>query len=184
MAAQRLVVHRRIGRSVTTVAFVVAVCAGGVARAGTGAPPTEMEYLPGQTVPAGYHVERRVTSGLVASGLIVFGIVYLPTAAAAFYDTGDGTPLYVVPVLGPLLAIPAKTSGGCGGGDHNPCIDFDGIIAAFLIADSLVQAAGAAAALKGFAGHDVLVRDGAPRVSLLPGPIAGTGYGAWLTGRF
>ena len=64
-------------------------------------------------IPAGYHVEHRTRYGLAISGTALFAAVYLPTAAAAWYDSGDGTPYYVVPVLGPLLAIPAKRGPQC-----------------------------------------------------------------------
>jgi hypothetical protein len=50
--------------------------------------------------------------------------------------------LYVVPVLGPLLALPSKTSNSCQPSDHGGCRDFGGIIAAILIADAIVQAVG------------------------------------------
>ena len=119
-----------------------------------------------------------------SSGVALFGTAYVPTAAAAYYDARDGTPLYVVPVLGPLFAIPKKTGQPCDGGDQNICVDFDELVTAFFIADAVIQATGLVMAWRGFAGREVLMRDEAPKATLLPGPIGGTGYGAWLTGRF
>ena len=107
-----------------------------------------------------------------------------PDGRAAYFDAHDGTPLYVVPVLGPLFAIPKKTGQPCDGGDQNICVDFDELVTAFFIADAVIQATGLVMAWRGFAGREVLMRDEAPKATLLPGPIGGTGYGAWLTGRF
>jgi hypothetical protein len=188
MAPPRPILAARIVRSVARVAFVaftLVAGVGGIARAETAPAPTQMAYHADQPVPDGYHVERRTRYGLAISGVALFATVYVPTAAAAFYDTRDGTPLYVVPVLGPLFAIPKKTGQPCDGGDQNICLDFDGFITAFLIADAVVQAAGLVMAWRGFAGREVLIRDGAARTALVPGPIGGGGgYGAWLTGRF
>ena len=171
-------------RTVASGVFIVVVGLAGVARAQTTPTPRRMAYHPDQPVPAGYHVERRTRYGLAISGVALFGTAYLPTAAAAFYDSRDGTPLYVVPVLGPLFAIPAKTGQPCEGGDQNICVDFDGLITAVFIADAVVQAAGLMMAWRGFAGREVLIRDEAPGMALVPGLIGGGGYGAWLSGRF
>ena len=174
MAPPRPTASQRIGRIVAGVTFVLVVCAGGAARADT---PRRLVYDPEQPIPAGYHVEHRTRYGLAISGIALFGAVYVPTAAAAWYDSGDGTPLYVVPVLGPLFAISTKT-GNCDPNDEYSSCDWDDFVTAFLIADAVVQAAGVGLALWGFAGRDLLIRDPAPRAALLPGPIGGGGYGA------
>jgi hypothetical protein len=176
----------RITRIVTIVALVLVVCAGSAARAETIAAPTKkvLVYHADQPIPAGYHVERRTRWGLAVSGIAMFAAVYIPTAAAAWYDTHDGTPLYVVPVFGPLLAIPKKTADDCVEGDHNPCIDFDEFIIAFFVADAVIQATSLVLTWRGFAGRDMLVRNDVPRATLLPGPIGNGGYGAWLSARF
>jgi len=171
-------------RIVAAVTSLLVVCASGGARADM---PRQLAYDPEQPVPAGYHVEHRTRYGLAISGIALFAALYLPTAAAAWYDARDGTPLYVVPVLGPLFAIPTKTA-------DEPCIpdshfacgagDFDEVVTVFLIADAVVQAAGIVMAWRGLAGRDLLIRDQTPRTALLPGPIGGGGHGAWLTGRF
>jgi hypothetical protein len=184
MASRSPVLAKRFGQIVATVTFVLVAGATGAARAQTAPGPKRMAYDPDRPVPAGYHVEHRTRDGLVISGLILFGIVYVPTAAAAWYDSGDGTPLYVVPVLGPLFAIPTKTGDPCVAMDHSPCYDFDAFIAAFLVADALVQAGGLLMAWRGWAGRDILVRNDASGPVVLPGPVGATGYGAWLTGRF
>ena len=154
------------------------------ARAESPVLPRQMVYQQGQPIPPGYHVEHRTRYGLAISGSILFGLTYVPTAAAAWYDTGERTPLYAVPILGPLLVIPAKTKNYCVESDHNPCFDFSGFITAFFIADAVVQAAGAIMAVRGFLGRDVLIRNETAQATLIPGPVGSTGYGAWLTGRF
>jgi hypothetical protein len=180
MAPPKPTAPKRIGRIVAGVTCVLVVCAGGRARADT---PRQLAYDAQQPIPAGYHVEHRTRYGLAISGIALFAATYVPTAAAAWYDSGDGTPLYVVPVLGPLFAIPTKT-GNCDPNDEYSSCDWDDFVTAFLIADAVVQAAGVVMALGGFAGRDLLIRDQVPRTALLPGPIGGGGYGAWLTGRF
>jgi hypothetical protein len=184
MAPRRPVGLERSRRGVASITLALVVCAAGAARAEPAGGPKQIAYQPEQPIPAGYHVQRRTRWALVATGVSIFATAYVPTAAAAWYDSGDGTPLYVVPVLGPLFAIPSKTADTCVPSDHNPCFDFDAFITAFMIADALMQATGVLIAWKGFAGRDVLMRDQAPQTALLPGPIGGTGYGAWLTGRF
>ncbi|HXU05521.1 MAG TPA: hypothetical protein VN903_31395 [Polyangia bacterium] len=156
----------------------------GLARAETPVLPKRMVYEPGQAIPAGYHVEHRTRYGLAISGSIMFGLTYIPTAAAAWYDSRDGTPLYVVPILGPLLAIPAKTRDTCVEGDHNPCFNFDDFIIGFFVADAVMQATGAILAWRGFAGRDLLIRNETTQATVVPGPVGPNGYGAWLTGRF
>ena len=184
MAPPRPTAPERIGRIVAGVTLVLVVCAGGRARADT---PRRLRYDPEQPIPAGYHVEHRTRYGLAISGLALFAAVYLPTAAAAWYDTGERTPFYVVPVLGPLLAIPTKRGETCVPSDTSDCsVDaaFDNVVTAVFIADAIVQGVGLLLAWRGLAGRDLLIRDQAPRTALLPGPIGGGGYGAWLTGRF
>lgn len=172
------------------LAFVLALAVLGprLARAEDRAPRQRMAYDPSQPVPAGYHVEHRRRWGLAIPGALLFAATYVPTAMAAFYDGSDGTPLYVVPILGPIFAIPGKTRDDCTPGDHNPCFDFSGVMTAFLIADTLAQTAGLVMLWQGWKGRDILVRnegtDGAPSVALVPGRIGASGYGAWLTGRF
>jgi len=168
----------------------VATVAGGAtlatpARAESGQPPRRMAYESGQPIPPGYHLEHRTRYGLVISGALLFALTYLPTAAAAYYDGADGTILYVVPVLGPVLAIPKKTANDCTPGDHNPCFDFSAYIAAFLIADALAQAGGILMTWYGLRGRDLLIHDETtPSARLAPGRIGASGYGVWLQARF
>jgi hypothetical protein len=193
--------RRRNARRLAVLAFVGAVSNG--ARAAAGEPATAAPVVmapasagpgersrpvvhePGQPVPAGHHLQHRTRYGLAISGAVLFAVTYLPTAAAAYYDGSDGTILYVVPVLGPLFAIPNKTASHCTNVDHDPCLDFSGYIAAFLIMDALVQAGGIAMAWYGLRGRDVVVRDEtAPTARLVPGRVGTSGYGAWLQARF
>jgi hypothetical protein len=188
MPPRRLVRPQRTARIVAALTLASVAGAAGVARAQS-APlqlPRQMVHERGQPVPAGYHVEHRTRYGLAISGLALFAAFYIPTAGAAYYDSRDGTPLYVVPVLGPLLAIPKKTGNNCDPDTNEHClgITFDEVIIVAFIADAVVQAAGLVTAWRGFAGRDLLVRDDASRATLVPGPIGGRGYGAWLTGRF
>jgi len=71
------------------VASTLIVCVAGVARAQTA--PRQMAYHPDQPIPAGYHVEGRTRTGLAISGLALFGVVYVPTAAAANFWIDDLT---------------------------------------------------------------------------------------------
>jgi hypothetical protein len=146
--------------------------------------PRQMAYDPAQPLPTGYHVEHRTRYGLIITGSLLFAISYGPTLAAAFLDGDDGTPLFAIPILGPLLAIPGETRNDCVEGDHNPCFDFSGAIAAILIADTLVQTVGLLVLWKGYQGRELLIRDPPPEVALAPGRVGTSGYGAWLTGRF
>ncbi len=175
-------------RIIAGVVLALVVGSTGLARAQTAEPRRKMmAYHPDQPVPAGYHVEHRTRYGLLISGAVLFGVTYVPTAAAAYFDSRDGTPLYVVPILGPLFAIPRKTQYSCEGdqgGDQGICADFTPLIAAFLVADAVVQATGAIIAWRGFLGRDVLIRDESVSAAFVPGPVGGTGYGGWLTGRF
>jgi len=175
-------------RILAAVAMLLIACSAGRARAEDGAPQRKMiTYDPDQPVPAGYHVEHRTRYGLVISGAVLFGVTYVPTAAAAYFDSRDGTPLYVVPILGPLLAIRKKTQYSCEGdqgGDQGICADFTPLIAAFLIADAIVQATGAIMAWRGLHGRDVLIRNESVSAAFVPGPVGAGGYGGWLTGRF
>lgn len=192
--------RRRKARGLAMLAVVAAVSNGARAAAGepamaaagatapagaaSGERPRPVVHEPGQPVPAGHHLQHRTRYGLVISGAVLFAVTYLPTAAAAYYDGADGTILYVVPVLGPLFAIPNKTASHCTNLDHDPCLDFSGYIAAFLIMDALVQAGGIAMAWYGLRGRDFVVRDeAAPAAHLVPGRV-GSGYGAWLQARF
>jgi hypothetical protein len=178
------------GRLARGLALVLVLGSAGGARAEvTLAPPRppsprQLAYDPAQAIPADYHVEHRTRYGLIITGSLLFAISYGPTLAAAFLDGSDGTPLYAVPVFGPLFAIPGKTKNDCVEGDHNPCFDFSAEITALLVADTLVQAAGLVVFWKGYQGRDVLIRNPLPEVALAPGRVGATGYGAWLTGQF
>ena len=107
MAPPRPTAPDRIRRIIGGVTLVLVVCAAGGARADS---PRKLAYDPEQPIPAGYHVEHRTRYGLAISGIALFAAVYVPTAAAAWYDSGDGTPLYVVPVLGPLFISGAASA--------------------------------------------------------------------------
>lgn len=181
--------ERRAGKLAAVVlATVVAGCATGAAaaRAESGQLPRSLVYQAGQAVPAGYHVEHRTRYGLVISGAVLFALAYLPTASAAYYDSKDGTILYVVPVLGPIFAIPNKTANNCTSGDHSSCSsDFSGFVAAFLLADALVQGAGVLMTWYGLRGRDMLIRgETTPHARVIPGRVGTSGYGAWLQARF
>lgn len=177
-----------MGRLFGGSAFILVLMVGapGRARAEVGGPPLrrQMVYDPGQPIPTGYHVEHRTRYGLIITGSLLFAVSYGPSLAAAFLDGDDGSALFAIPILGPLLAIPGKTKNDCVEMDHSPCWDFSGYIAAILILDTAVQATGVIVAWRGFKGRDLLIRDEPPAVVLAPGRVGASGYGAWLTGRF
>ena len=73
-----------MGGIVAGVTFVLVVCAAGGARADS---QRRLAYDPEQPIPAGYHLEHRTRYGLAISGIALFAAAYVPTAAAAWYDS-------------------------------------------------------------------------------------------------
>ncbi|WP_437661933.1 hypothetical protein [Sorangium sp. So ce1182] len=144
-----------------------------------GAPAAGPKVLPwreGQPVPPGYHPETRVRKGLVISGAIVFGTVYLFTAlggADAVYRGSSGYAPLFVPCAGPFLTLATTRQ--------------DSLETMGLVLDGLVQITGAALLLPGLlVPRTVLVRDDVSKAFVLPAPMSfgPSSAGLGLVGRF
>ena len=109
-----------------------------------------MPYQEGQPIPLGYEIRRRATRGLLITGAVAFSSTYLPSAiaggavAGAADYVGWGEPL-LIPLAGPFVAI---------GVAHTK-----GLFTVALVANGLVQNAGAAFFLTGlFMDETILAR--------------------------
>ncbi|WP_434041027.1 MULTISPECIES: hypothetical protein [Sorangium] len=144
----------------------------GVAPAG----PKVLPWREGEPVPPGYHPETRVRKGLVISGAIVFGTVYLFTAIGggdAVYRGSPGYAALFVPVAGPFLTLATTRQ--------------DDLETMALVLDGLVQATGAALLLPGLlVPKTVLVRDDVGKAFVVPAPMSfgPSSAGLGLVGRF
>ncbi|WP_437739291.1 hypothetical protein WME73_27010 [Sorangium sp. So ce302] len=148
-------------------------------RGGHGAPPAGPKVLPwreGEPVPPGYHPETRVRKGLVISGSIVFGTVYLFTAIGggdAVYRGSPGYAALFVPCAGPFITLATTRQ--------------DDLETMALVLDGLVQITGAALLVPGLlVPRRVLVRDDVNQPFVLPAPMAlgPSSAGLGLVGRF
>jgi hypothetical protein len=131
-------------------------------------------WTPGAPVPAGYHPEDRPRTGLIVGGSLVFGLLWFGNAmAGAFVEDTRYRPL-LAPIVGPLITIGTARSR-----------DIDPLAAGFLIADSIIQAGGAAMLIIGcVTTHPKLIKDEA-QIHVLPTPMrVGTGQGIGLVGTF
>lgn len=137
--------------------------------AGAGRPPDEQPYAGDDAIPAGYHVERRTSTGLIVGGAAVFAVGYVPPAlvlALVPGSTKDDDLIYV-PVIGPAAYGFARGDSG---------------LAAMGLAFSAVQAAGVTMVIFGIRGYRVLRRDG---VAIGIAPLAtATSSGMALGGTF
>ncbi|XXY51261.1 hypothetical protein WME91_08975 [Sorangium sp. So ce269] len=144
-----------------------------------GAPAVGPKVLPwreGEPVPPGYHPDTRVRKGLVISGAIVFGTVYLFTAiggADAVYRGSSGYAALFVPCAGPFLTLATTRQ--------------DSLERMGLVLDGLVQVTGVALLLPGLlVPRTVLVRDDVSKAFVLPAPMSfgPSSAGLGLVGRF
>jgi hypothetical protein len=139
--------------------------------------PREIEWEPGEPIPPGYRPSTKFRTGLVVGGAVTLGSVWLTNVIFASFVVsaggGDAAPLFA-PVVGPFIAI-----GTIG------TRDLGGLGTFWLAFDGVVQCAGAAMLIAGFAApRNILVRVGS--VTLQPTPVnfgkAGSGFG--ITGTF
>jgi len=153
--------------------------------------PAILPYREGLPIPPGYRVEHRSANGLIAGGVVSLVIAYGAALAVGVGDNfKDGTGWTVVPVIGPLAAIGAR-SFHC---DNDPLKANDCVKNAFsevqtiaiLSADAVVQATGAVLFLAGLgSGHDELVRsDLEAHVRVTPRAVGASGFGLGIDGRF
>ena len=148
------------------------------------AQPQSQTYTPariddwheGEPIPAGYHQVKRIRTGLVTGGGIMFGVSYLISVliAAVGQDlSGANNPFWpqFIPVVGPFIQMgvtPLAT------------------VAVYCTFLGLVQAGGLAMFIAGFAApHTYLARDSYTKNDLQFVPfITPTSSGFALSGRF
>jgi hypothetical protein len=127
--------------------------------------PSQLEYVEGADIPAGYSKDTRIHKGLVIAGSVLFASSWLMSIQAAMImeesEGDDANPLYA-PIAGPFIAIGT--------------LDAEGVGKALLFMDGLVQTAGLAMFIGGLAARDtVLVRTGGVSFSPTPGGLAAHG---------
>jgi hypothetical protein len=158
----------------------------------------ELRYVEGRPIPAGYHLETRPRKGLVVSGSLVFGIPYFLSLSVAASSKYDPDRWLYAPVFGPFVDLGKRkesctTFGNGTFGTTTTCSD-DSSERFFLMADGLMQAAGATMFILGMAlPQKLLVRDDAPFVgskqspftwAVAPRTMGRSGYGLGLAGTF
>jgi hypothetical protein len=135
------------------------------------------DWEEGQPVPYGYHPETRARKGLVITGSVLFGVLYLlSTLVAAGNDSsydGNRYSALWIPVAGPFVQMASSNNGS---GDDE----------AFLL-DGVAQAAGVTMLVLGLAfPRTILVRNDLTSISFVPTPmkVGHDGGGLGLVGRF
>ena len=131
-------------------------------------PPTELRYVEGRPIPAGYHLETRARKGLVITGAILLGVPYALSASVASSSTADSDRWLWLPVIGPFADLAARGDRCVQSYDLVRCTD-DSAERFFLTLDGIVQAAGTAMLVLGLAlPQRLLVRDDAPFAASSP----------------
>ena len=131
------------------------------------------DWEEGQPIPYGYHHETRVRKGLVISGAVVFGVLYLYSAFFAAVGADAGTNKLgwmAVPVLGPFLETTETSSATA---------------QYVLVLDGLAQAAGVAMTVGALVyPRHLLVRNDLASMTVVPMRIGMEGSGLGIVGRF
>lgn len=143
--------------------------------------PKEMEYVEGQPIPPGYHIERKGKRKLIIAGVSIFGGCYLASAIAGGFGLSEGDysgralgPL-LVPVAGPFITIGTSELRFGDNDDQGAVI--------LLMLDGLAQAAGVVLTIVGLAADEttVLKRNDTGKIeppSLAPEVLVGARSGA------
>ncbi len=130
--------------------------------------PLRLPYSPGDPVPDGYRVRFQPATGVLATGTVMWGASYLALILAGGGEPSAG--YRFVPVIGPLLMMTGRKL-ECKRFDDpllaarlgNDCAErvvAESKTVAWLLADGLVQVAGASVALVGlWTGEHQLVED-------------------------
>jgi hypothetical protein len=131
------------------------------------------DWEEGQPIPYGYHHETRVRKGLVITGSVVFGVLYLYSTFFAAVGSDAGTNKLgwmAVPVVGPFLETSETSSA---------------TLQYILVLDGLAQAAGVAMLFGGFMyPKHLLVRNDLASMTVVPMKIGMDGSGMGVVGRF
>jgi hypothetical protein len=135
------------------------------------------DWEEGQPVPYGYHPEARAKKGLVITGAVLFGVLYLlSTLVAAANDDSYNENRYSalwIPVVGPFIQLGSSTNAS---GDDQ-----------IFVLDGLAQTAGVTMLVLGLAfPRHILVRNDLATMSFVPAPmrVGHDGGGLGLVGRF
>jgi hypothetical protein len=161
--------------------------------------PTELRYVEGRPIPAGYHLETRPRKGLVVAGPIVFGVPYFLSLSVAASSKYNPDRWLYAPVVGPFIDLASRkeecspSGGGNGVVTYYNCGD-DSTTRFFLMFDGLMQVSGMAMLIFGLAlPQSVLVRDDAPFIgskgksfawSVAPQSFGRSGYGVGMAAIF
>jgi hypothetical protein len=161
--------------------------------------PMELRYVEGRAIPPGYHLESRPRKGLVISGSIVFGIPYFLSLSVAASSKFSPDRWLYAPLFGPFVDLGNRkenctTIGNGTFGSTTTCAD-DSSERFFLMADGLMQVAGATMLILGLAlPQQLLVRDDAPFVGskqksqfawgVAPQKMGRSGYGLGFAATF
>jgi hypothetical protein len=158
----------------------------------------ELRYVEGRQVPPGYHPETRIRKGLVISGSILLGVPYFLSLSVAASSKNDGDRWLYAPLVGPFADLVARkdkcTTVPTTFGTNTSCTEEDTSARFLLMADGLMQAAGATLLILGVAlPQHLLVRDDAPYVgasgsrvawSVAPRAFGRSAYGLGLGATF
>ncbi len=139
------------------------------------------DYQVGDPIPPGYHPSTKLRGWAIGAGLGMFGAAYLPSVfvaaiASDICDTSSSCrnpawPLWI-PVVGPFVAIGTYGASSA-------------TVNVFLVIDGLLQTAGAALTIYGFAApKTVLVRNDMGSLQIAPTMVAGTAPGIGFSGTF
>jgi hypothetical protein len=142
-------------------------------------------------VPEGYVVQTRANSGLIAGGLVGFGITYITgLVVAGGEDFGNGTSWALVPVIGPWGAIGARKY-TCRANDipaAKKCVQAavgEVRTVTFLAVDGIGQMASAVVLLAGLlSSTDELVRQDLVKVSVSVPEARGEPWALTFRGTF
>jgi hypothetical protein len=160
--------------------------------------PTELRYVEGRPIPAGYHLETRARKGLVVAGPIVFGVPYFLSLSVAASSRYSPDRWLYAPVVGPFIDLASRKEECTASPSGNTvtyynCGD-DSTTRFFLMFDGLMQVSGMAMLIFGLAlPQSVLVRDDAPFVgskpktfawSIAPQKFGRSGYGVGMAATF
>jgi hypothetical protein len=152
-------------------------------------PGMELPYEEGQPIPPGYHLVKQNRRGLIIAGSITTGVMWVfGLMAAVGNDFKDNTGLLVIPVVGPwaLLATDTARDKSCGttANGIDVCTESKAGLRAVLVLDGIVQTAGAAMFISGFAFPRARLIRNDVTVSFVPTTFGNGGYGVGAIGRF